>query len=143
MNKLNEQGGGSAALDMYFVYKFAKYISMDWEKWEAYKLGIIDDQGNVIKKNRTTPEEKKNYTFFHRLLRKTKQLMEKLPGMKSKLGKAAAAYFLFKEEVVKHGANPEKLDEVFVEYCGQHLTLNESLQMEQLLRQHIIMESIK
>ena len=100
MNNLNEapQGGGSAALDMYFVYKFAKFISMDWTDWEAYKLGIIDDKGNVIKKNRTMSVEKQNYTFFHRLLRKLKQLMEKLPGMKSKLGKAAAAYFLFKEE---------------------------------------------
>jgi hypothetical protein len=54
MNKLNEQGGGSAALDMYFVYKFAKFISMDWTDWEAYKLGIIDDKGNVIKKTRTS-----------------------------------------------------------------------------------------
>jgi len=143
MNKINEQGGGSAALDMYFVYKFAKYISMDWKDWEAYKLGIIDDQGNVIKKNRTMSNEKANYTFFHRLLRKLKQLMEKLPGMKSKLGKAAAAYFLFKEHLVKHGANGEMLDEAFVDYCNDTLPLNEAMQMEMIMSQHILLEGIK
>lgn len=145
MNKINEarQGGGSAALDMYFVYKFAKFIAMDWEDWEAYKLGIIDDKGNVIKKNRTTTEEKNNYTFFHRLLRKLKQLMEKLPGMKSKLGKAAAAYFLFKEEIVKHGTNAEALDEAFLEYCNDSMTLNESMQMETIMNNHMLLENIK
>jgi hypothetical protein len=143
MNKLNEQGGGSAALDMYFVYKFAKFISMDWTDWEAYKLGIIDDKGNVIKKTRTSSEEKQNYTFFHRLLRKLKQLMEKLPGMKSKLGKAAAAYFLFKEELVKHGTNAEALDEAFLEYCNDSMSLTESMQMETIMSNHMLLENIK
>ena len=145
MNNLNEapQGGGSAALDMYFVYKFAKFISMDWTDWEAYKLGIIDDKGNVIKKNRTMSAEKANYTFFHRLLRKLKQLMEKLPGMKSKLGKAAAAYFLFKEELVKHGTNAEALDEAFLDYCNDSLTLSESMQMETIMSNHMLLENIK
>jgi IS1 family transposase len=145
MNNLNEasQGGGSAALDMYFVYKFAKFISMDWTDWEAYKLGIIDDKGNVIKKNRTMSVEKQNYTFFHRLLRKLKQLMEKLPGMKSKLGKAAAAYFLFKEELVKHGTNAEALDEAFLDYCNDSLTLSESMQMETIMSNHMLLENIK
>jgi IS1 family transposase len=143
MNKLNEQGGGSAALDMYFVYKFAKFISMDWTDWEAYKLGIIDDKGNVIKKNRTMSVEKANYTFFHRLLRKLKQLMEKLPGMKSKLGKAAAAYFLFKEELVKHGTNAEALDEAFLEYCNDSMSLTESMQMETIMSNHMLLENIK
>jgi hypothetical protein len=145
MNNLNEapQGGGSAALDMYFVYKFAKFISMDWTDWEAYKLGIIDDKGNVIKKNRTMSAEKANYTFFHRLLRKLKQLMEKLPGMKSKLGKAAAAYFLFKEELIKHGTNSEALDEAFLDYCNDSLTLSESMQMETIMSNHMLLENIK
>jgi hypothetical protein len=145
MNNLNEapQGGGSAALDMYFVYKFAKFIALPWEDWEAYKLGIIDEKGNVIKKNRTTSNEKNNYTFFHRLLRKLKQLLEKVPGMKSKLGKAVAAYFLFKESMVKHGTNGEMLDEAFIEYCNESMSLNESIQIETLMKQHMLVENIK
>lgn len=143
-NKLNEAGGGSAALDMYFVYKFAKFISMDWTDWEAYKLGIIDEKGNVIKKasERTLSTEKHNYTFFHRLLRKLKQLMEKLPGMKSKLGKAAAAYFLFKEELVKHGTNAEMLDEAFIDYCNDTMPLNEAMQMRTILDNHLMLNEV-
>jgi hypothetical protein len=69
--------------------------------------------------------------------------MEKLPGMKSKLGKAAAAYFLFKEHLVKHGANGEMLDEAFVNYCNDTLPLNEAMQMEMIMSQHILLEGIK
>jgi hypothetical protein len=69
--------------------------------------------------------------------------MEKLPGMKSKLGKAAAAYFLFKEHMVKHGTNGEMLDEAFVDYCNDSLPLSESIQIEQLMKQHTLLENIK
>tara|TARA_B100000953_G_scaffold131848_1_gene108903 strand:+ start:675 stop:1139 length:465 start_codon:yes stop_codon:yes gene_type:complete len=137
------QGGGSAMMDLYFVYKFAKYIAMPWEDWPAYKLGIIDDTGDVIKRTRTTKEEKHNYTLFHRLLRKLKQLLEKVPGMKGKLGKAVAAYFLFKEGMVKHGADGNVLDEAFIEYINDNMTLEESIQINALMKQHVILEKVK
>lgn len=141
--KDTKQGAGSAMMDMYFVYKFAKFISLDWKDWEAYKLGIIDDKGNVIKKNRKTSDEKNNYTFFHRLIRKLKQVLEKVPGMKSKLGKAVTAYFLFKEELIKHGANGKLLDEAFINHCNDTLTLTESMQMAQLMHTRMLLENLK
>jgi|TARA_B110000495_G_C22944380_1_gene552766 hypothetical protein len=137
------QGGGSAMMDLYFVYKFAKFIALPWEEWEAYKLGIIDDKGNVIMKSRKTSEQKNNYTLFHRLLRKLKQLLEKVPGMKGKLGKAVAAYFLFKEEMIKHGANGEMLDEAFKEHCKDIMSLQETIQINVLMSQHILLEKVK
>tara|TARA_B100001245_G_scaffold1397_1_gene1125 strand:+ start:19937 stop:20380 length:444 start_codon:yes stop_codon:yes gene_type:complete len=137
------QGGGSAMMDLYFVYKFAKFIAMPWEDWEAFKLGIIDEKGNVIKKNRTSSEEKNNYTLFHRLLRKLKQLLEKVPGMKGKLGKAVAAYFLFKESMMMHGANGDMLDEAFIHHINDIMSLDESLQVKALMQQHVLLESVK
>ena len=137
------QGGGSAMMDLYFVYKFAKFISLDWTEWEAYKLGIIDDKGNVIMKKRSTPEQKNNYTLFHRLLRKLKQLLEKVPGMKGKLGKAVAAYFLFKEGMEKHGADGKLLDEGFIDYINDNMTMKESMQIKTLMNQHILLENVK
>jgi hypothetical protein len=138
-----KQGAGSAMMDMYFVYKFTKFIALPFEEWEAFKLGIIDEKGNVIKKNRTTADEKNNYTFFHRLVRNLKKLLEKVPGMKSKLGKAVAAYFLFKEQMVKHGTNGEMLDEAFIEYCNESMPLNESMQIDTLMKQHMLVENIR
>ena len=137
------QGAASAAMDLYFVYKFAKFIAMKWEDWPAYQLGIIDDEGNVIKRKRKTMEERVNYTLFHRLLRKLKQLLEKVPGMGNKLSKAVAAYFLFKEGMEKHGANGELLDEGFIEYINDNMTLSESMQIKVLMKQHILLEKVK
>ena len=136
-------GVASTAMDLYFVYKFAKFIAMPWESWPAYQLGIIDEKGNVIKKKRSGLEERSNYTLFHRLLRKLKQLMEKVPGMKSKLGKAVAAYFLFKEGMEKHGADGKLLDEEFIRYINDNMTLSESIQMKTLMNQHILLEKVK
>jgi hypothetical protein len=137
------QGGGSAMMDLYFVYKFAKFIAMPWEDWEAYKLGIIDEKGDVIMRTRKTKEQKNNYTLFHRLLRKLKQLLEKVPGMKGKLGKAVAAYFLFKEGMMKHGADGVLLDEAFIEYINDTMTLDESMQVKVLMAQHVLLEKVK
>ena len=138
------QGGGSAAMDLYFVYKFAKFIAMPWEDWPAYQLGIIDDKGNVIKKTRKTSEEKNNYTLFHRLLRKLKQLLEKVPGMKGKLGKAVAAYFLFKEHCTKHGlVEGDLLDEEFMNYINDTMNVHESMQVKYLMEQHLLMEKVE
>ena len=133
----------STAMDLYFVYKFAKFIAMEWTDWPAYQLGIIDENGNVIKRKRVGIEERSNYTLFHRLLRKLKQLLEKVPGMKSKLGKAIAAYFLFKEGMEKHGANGELLDEEFIRYINDNMTLVESMQIKSLMNQHILLEKVK
>ena len=141
--KDTKQGRGSAMMDLYFVYKFAKYIALPWEDWEAFKLGIIDEKGNVIKKSRTTTNEKNNYTLFHRLLRKLKQLLEKVPGMKGKLGKAVAAYFLFKEAMMMHGANGDMLDEAFIHHINDIMSLDESLQVKALMQQHVLLESVK
>jgi hypothetical protein len=136
-------GGGSAVMDMFFVYKFAKFIAMEWTDWPAYKLGIIDEKGNVIKKRRETAEEKFNYTLFHRLLRSLKQLLERVPGMKGKLGKAVAAYFLFKEGMIKQGANGDLLDEGFIEHINDNMTLTESMQIKTLMSQHMLLENVK
>ena len=57
-----KQGTGSRALDMYYVYKMAKFLVLPWTEWEAYRLGIIDDKGNLLKKKaqRTLSTEKEN-----------------------------------------------------------------------------------
>ena len=138
-------GAGSAALDLYFVYKFAKYIAMDWTSWPAYKLGIIDDEGKIIDKRRNTAEKKFAYTIFHRLLRNLKRLLEKVPGMGNKLGKAVAAYFLFKEEMQKPplGADGEKLDEEVINYINENMSLDDSVQVKVLMKQHILFEKVK
>ena len=86
--------------DLFYAYRFIKLLVTPWEKTEAYELGIIDDEGKVIKKARDleTSDEKSAYTVFHRLVFNIKRLLNKLPFGKTKLASWATALFLIKEE---------------------------------------------
>ena len=57
----------SRAGDLFYAFRFLKLLVTPFEKTKAFKLGIIDDKGKVLKraKQRTKPEEKAAYTVFH------------------------------------------------------------------------------
>ena len=37
-------------VDLFLVYQFVKRLATPFEKWDAYELGIIDEDGNRLKK---------------------------------------------------------------------------------------------
>lgn len=87
------------AADLAFTFRFIRMLVLDWKSWDAYKLGIIDEDGKRIKSKRIeTDEEKSAYTPFIRLAANTKRLLSKIPGGGSKLGSFAAALYLIKED---------------------------------------------
>ena len=89
------------AADLAFTFRFIRMLVMDWKSWDAYKLGIIDGEGNRVKDVPLDTDEKKSaYTPFIRLAANTKRLLSKIPGGGSKLGSFAAALFLIKEELI-------------------------------------------
>jgi hypothetical protein len=90
----------SQAADTYYTYRFLRTLVTKWEDQEAYKYGIIDDKGKVLRKSSTlrTTDEKASFTYFHRLVFNLKRILEKLPFGKSQLASYAAALFLLKEE---------------------------------------------
>lgn len=91
-------------VDLFMVYQFLKRLTTPFEKWEAYKLGIIDKDGNTIKKRRElgTSEERKAWGYFDIMAANLKKLLEKLPGGSTKIATFAAALLLLKE----HENNP-------------------------------------
>ena len=90
-------------LDIFVAYKFIKILATPWKKTDAYKLGIIDSKGGVLKlrKDLKTGDEKKAYTIVHTLIWNIKKLMDKLSPTKTKLGSFAVALWLLKEKKVK------------------------------------------
>lgn len=66
-------------MDALYSLRLARLLGMDFELWEAYKLGIIDAKGNVIKRP-VTPIEKANYTKFHSMVRSLKKTLQKYVG---------------------------------------------------------------
>ena len=91
----------SRLVDTYTVYKIITKLVTTWEKTQAYKYGIIDKNGNVLKtyKSLETKQEKESYTVLDRFIFNLKRLLQKLPGGKSKFATyATAALLLLKEE---------------------------------------------
>ena len=89
----------SRAGDLFYAFRFLKLLVTPFEKTKAYKLGIIDDKGKVLKraKERTKPDEKAAYTVFHRLVFNLKRLIGKVPGGRSVVARYGAALFLIRE----------------------------------------------
>ena len=91
----------SPAIDAFITFRFLKLLVTPFNKTEAYRLGIIDERGKVLRKYKTLEriEERQAYTILHRLVFNIKKLIEKVPGGKSRLASYAAALFLIKEHV--------------------------------------------
>ena len=50
----------SRAADLYYTYKFLKTLVTDWEDMEAYKLGVIDDNGKFLLKGKQLTSDQKD-----------------------------------------------------------------------------------
>ena len=88
------------AADIAYTFRFIRMLVLDWKDWDAYKQGIIDENGKRIKTVKLDSDEKKSsYTPFIRLCANIKRLLSKIPGGGSKLGSFASALFLLKEKV--------------------------------------------
>jgi hypothetical protein len=71
-----------------------------FEQTNAFKLGIIDAKGKVLKPASTlkTDAERNAYNYLDRLIFNVKRLINKLPGGESKLKNLTAAYFMVREK---------------------------------------------
>lgn len=91
------------AADLVYAFRFLRLLTTRFEDTDAYKHGIIDQDGNRIKsfnlnvmKNRDLYKD--SYTPFHRLVFNIKKLMAKAPGGGSVVASYAAALYLLKEK---------------------------------------------
>ena len=94
--------------DTIYAFRFLKLLVTPWEKTNAYKLGIVDDNGKKLKKPETA-EEKDAYNIFHKLVYNVKRLLGKLPLGQTRLASYAAALYLIKENT---GLSEKEIEEV-------------------------------
>lgn len=103
-------------VDLYLVYQFIKRLTTPFVDWPAYKLGIIDEKGNQLKKRKNLMKvaERDAFGIFDLMILKLKKLLAKLPGGQTKLATYAAALWLVKEssEIEEYG---EELTEEAIE----------------------------
>ena len=63
------------------IFNLLKTLATPFNKTKAYKLGIIDAEGNVLKRHKEleTFAEKNAYSNFERIIFNIKKLIEKVP----------------------------------------------------------------
>lgn len=88
----------TALLKNLAAYQLVKLLSTSFDKWPAFKHGLIDKDGETLKKP-STKEEKSTFGMFQRLVRRIKQLIIKAPFGALKLASLAVALKLLKEEI--------------------------------------------
>ena len=114
------------AIDLFVTYRFIKILVTPFEKQEAYKLGVIDKNGNRILIPGTnkptilnTIAEKNSYTVLHKLVFNIKKIFSKVPGLRTKLGSYAAALFLLKD-TFKENVDPEMWEKQLMKYIKEN-----------------------
>ena len=115
------------AIDLFVTYRFIRLLTTPFNKTDAYKLGIIDKDGNRIKEEGTnkatilrTSKEKNAYTVLHKLVFNIKKLFEKVPGLRTKVGTYAAALFLLKDTFKEQVSDPQMFEKEFLKYLKEN-----------------------
>ena len=84
--------------DLVYTFRFIRMLVLKWPEWDAYKQGIIDDNGKRVKSVKIDTQAKKDaWTPFIRLCANIKRLVSKIPGGGSRLGGFVSALYLIKE----------------------------------------------
>ena len=115
------------AIDLFVTYRFLKLLTTPFEKQDAFKLGIIDKDGNRITKPKSTrpavelntTEMKNSYTILHKLVFNIKKLFSKVPGLRTKVGTYAAALFLLKDTFKESVDDPDVFEKEFMKYLKE------------------------
>ena len=120
----------SRLVDTLITYRIVKLLVTPFERQEAFKQGIIDKDGKVLKKNRDlkTEKEKKAYTYLHRFVFNLKRILKRV-GLGSKLGYFAVALALLLKENKEYEQHKTLIESAIITY------LKETNQYEQLLNE--------
>jgi hypothetical protein len=86
-------------VDLLITYRIVKLMSTDFKDQEAFKFGIIDKDGKVLRKSSklNTEAERDSYTVLHRFVFNLKRILSKF-GLKSSISNFATALALILKE---------------------------------------------
>lgn len=113
-------------VDLYLVYRILRLLTTPFDQWPAFKTGVIDAQGNILKKSsdRRTQAEMESLTMFDVLIMNLKKLIGAFPLGKTRIASYAAALFLIKEE---KNLSEDTVNEKFMQYYNGTENLSEEI----------------
>ena len=115
-------------VDLLIAYRVIKMLVTPFDKQPAFKYGIIDDKGKVLKKFNTIKGtlEKRSYTVLHRFVFNLKRLLAKA-GIKGKLGSFAVAAALLLREDKRYAIHKETIESAVITYLKDNNLYEEIL----------------
>ena len=88
----------SRGIDFLITYRVVKMLITPFNKTQAFKRGIIDEDGKVLRKFKTVKGgDRKHYTMLHRFVFNLKRILKKV-GLGSRLGSFGVALALLVKE---------------------------------------------
>lgn len=92
-------------IDVVIAYTFIKDLTTPFDRTQAFKYGIIDAKGKILRKRNTLPPDQRAAypSILTTLAWNIKRLLSKVLIGKSSLASFATALYLLKEEMEKQG----------------------------------------
>ena len=133
-----------AAIDLFVAYRFLRILTTPWEDQPAYKLGIIDKDGKLLRKRKelTTQEERDAFTLLHRLIFNLKRILHKIPGVRTKIGTYATALYLLKQHFVNKVEDEDMVEKAFTTWLIDNGYITKEEIIEELQEEVIGIEEI-
>ena len=105
------------AVDLLITYRIVKLLTTPFEKQEAFKYGIIDKDGKVLRKNKTlkTEKERRAYTILHRFVFNLKRILKRV-GLGSRLGSFAVSLALLIKENKQYNEHQTLIESAIISY---------------------------
>tara|TARA_Y100000289_G_scaffold45124_1_gene45106 strand:- start:17 stop:499 length:483 start_codon:yes stop_codon:yes gene_type:complete len=118
----------SRSVDLLIAYRVIKMLVTPFDKQPAFKYGIIDKDGNVLKKYKTITgsQEKRSYTILHRFVFNLKRILSKV-GIRGKLGSFAVAAALLLKEDKRYAIHKETIESAVITYLKENNLYEEIL----------------
>ena len=113
------------AIDLLITYRVIKLLVTSWEKHDAFKYGIIDKKGKILRKSRTLKDrkEKNAYTILHRFIFNLKRILQRV-GLGSKIGTFGVALAMLIKEGKFNDESKYLLEDKLLEYLKKKKLFN-------------------
>ena len=118
----------SRAIDMLITYRVIKLLVTPFEKTQAFKRGIIDKDGKVLRPMKTikTGTDRKHYTILHRFVFNLKRILKKA-GLGSRLGTFGVALALLIKEDKQYADYKDAIESAVIKYLKEENLYDEIL----------------
>tara|TARA_Y100000996_G_C22496565_1_gene632559 strand:- start:735 stop:1211 length:477 start_codon:yes stop_codon:yes gene_type:complete len=118
----------SRAIDLLITYRVIKLLVTPFEKTQAFKRGIIDKDGKVLRPMKTikTGTDRKHYTMLHRFVFNLKRILKKA-GLGSRLGTFGVALALLIKEDKQYADYKDAIESAVITYLKEQNLYDEIL----------------